>query len=189
MNSVLVLVDYQPIMIKSIASGDKAIIKKAAVLAAKAASILEVPVVLSSINPKNNGDVFPEITELFPEQEIFARKVPSFDAFEDQRTYDAVKRTNKNKLVISGLWTSMCFTYTALHAIKEGYDVYGLMDAAGDSTIDAHNYGAKRMLKAGVIPLTLESLVSEWMHDWDNPKSGELLEKVYSKYGAMIGLH
>lgn len=188
-NSVLVLVDYQPIMIKSIASGDKAIIKKAAVLAAEAASILEVPVVLSSINPKNNGDVFPEITELFPEQEIFAREVPSFDAFEDQRTYDAVKRTNKNKLVISGLWTSMCFTYTALHAIKEGYDVYGLMDAAGDSTIDAHNYGVKRMLKAGVIPITLESLVSEWMHDWDNPKSGELLEKVYSKYGAMIGLH
>jgi nicotinamidase-related amidase len=188
-NSVLVLVDYQPIMIKSIASGDKTIIKKAAVLAAKAASILEVPVVLSSINPKNNGDVFREITEIFPEQEVFARKVPSFDAFEDQRTYDAIKRTNKDKLVISGLWTSMCFTYTALHAIKEGYDVYGLMDAAGDSTVDAHNYGVKRMLKVGVIPITLESLVSEWMHDWDNPKSGELIENVYSKYGAMIGLH
>jgi len=188
-NSVLVLVDYQPTMIKSIASGDKTIIKKAAVLAAKAASILDVPVVLSSINPKSNGDVFPEIRELFPEQEIFARKVPSFDAFEDQGTYDAVKKTNKNKLVISGLWTSMCFTYTALHAVKDEYDVYGLMDAAGDSTIDAHNYGVKRMLQAGVIPITLESLVSEWMHDWDNPKSGKLLEEVYSKYGAMIGIH
>jgi len=189
MNSVLVLVDYQPTMIKSIASGDKTTIKKAAVLAAKAANILDVPVVLSSINPKSNGDVFPEIREHFPEQEIFARKVPSFDAFEDQSTYDAVKKTNKNKLVISGLWTSMCFTYTALHAVKEGYDVYGLIDAAGDSTIDAHNYGVKRMLQAGVIPITLESLVSEWMHDWDNPKSGKLVEEVYSKYGAMIGLH
>ena len=188
-NSVLVLVDYQPTMIKSIASGDKTIIKKVAVLAAKAASILDVPVVLSSINPKSNGDVFPEIRELFPEKEIFTRKVLSFDAFEDQGTYDAVKKTNKNKLVISGLWTSMCFTYTALHAVKEGYDVYGLMDAAGDSTLDAHNYGVKRMLQAGVIPITLESLVSEWMHDWDNPKSGKLLEQVYSKYGAMIGLH
>ncbi len=188
MNSVLVLVDYQPTMIKSIASGDKTVIKKAAVLAAKAASILNVPVVLSSIKPKSNGDVFPEIRELFPEQEVFARKVPSFDAFEDQRTYDAVKKTDKNKLVISGLWTSMCFTYTALHAVKEGYDVYGLIDAAGDSTIAAHNYGVKRMLQAGVIPITLESLVSEWMHDWDNPKSGKLVEEIYSKYGAMIGL-
>ena len=65
---------------------------------------------------------------------MFARKIPSFDAFEDDRTFNAVKETNRNKLVVSGLWTSMCFTYTALHAIKEGYDVYGLIDAGGDST-------------------------------------------------------
>ncbi len=83
----------------------------------------------------------------------------------------------------------MCFTYTAIHAIKEGYDVYGLIDAAGDSTIQAHDYGVKRMLQAGVIPITLESLVFEWMHDWDNPKSEELVNEVYSKYGAMIELH
>lgn len=111
MNSILVLVDYQPTMIKSVASGDKTIIKSAAVYAAKAAKILDVPVVLSSINPKNNGEVFPEITILFPDQEVFARKVPSFDAFEDERTYNAVKKTNRNKLVVSGLWTSMCFRY------------------------------------------------------------------------------
>ena len=111
MNSILVLVDYQPTMIKSVASSDKTVIKSAAVYAAKAAKILDVPVVLSSINPKNNGEVFPEITGLFPDQEVFARKVPSFDAFEDERTYNAVKKTNRNKLVVSGLWTSMCFRY------------------------------------------------------------------------------
>ena len=188
LNSVLVLVDYQPAMIKSVSSGDKTIIKNAAIFAAKAASILDVPVVLSSINPHSNGDVFPEITEIFPDQEVFARKIPSFDAFEDDKTFNAVKKTNRNKIVVSGLWTSMCFTYTALHAIKEGYDVYGLIDAGGDSTKDAHNYGVKRMIQAGVIPITLESLVSEWMHDWNNPKAGELVENVYSNYGAMIGL-
>ncbi len=57
-NSVLVLVDYQPAMIKSISSGDKTIIKNVAVFAAKAASILEIPVVMSSINPKSNGMFF-----------------------------------------------------------------------------------------------------------------------------------
>jgi nicotinamidase-related amidase len=111
MNSVLVLIDYQPTMIKSVSSSDKNIIKNAAIYAAKAANILAVPVVLSSINPQSNGDIFPEITGLFPNQEVFARKVPSFDAFEDEKTYNAVKRTNRNKLVISGLWTSMCFRY------------------------------------------------------------------------------
>ena len=187
-NSVLVLVDYQPSMFKSVGSGDKTKIKNAAICAAKAASILGVPVVLSSINPEFNGEFIPEITKLFPKQEVFARKIPSFDAFEDERTYNAVKKTGRKKVVVSGLWTSMCFAYTALHALKDGYEVYGLMDAAGDSTSDAHEYGIKRMLQAGVIPITVESLVSEWMHDWGNPKAGELVKEVYSKYGAMIGM-
>jgi nicotinamidase-related amidase len=187
-NSALVLVDYQPSMFKSVGSGDKTIIKSAAVLAAKAARILGVPVVLSSINPKSLGDFIPEIKSLFPDLEVFARRVPSFDAFEDERTWNAFKKTGRKKLVISGLWTSMCFAYTALHALKEGYEVHGLIDAAGDSTVDAHRYGVERMLQAGVVPITLESLVSEWMHDWNNPKAGELVKEVYTKYGAMIGL-
>ncbi len=156
---------------------------------ARAAKILGIPVVLSSINPKMNGDVVPEITELFPGQQVFARKVPSFDAFEDEGTLGAVRATNRQKVVVSGLWTSMCFAYTAIHALKLGYDVYGLIDAAGDSTPDAHRYGVERMLQVGVVPITLETVVSEWMHDWNNPKAGELVQRVYSGYGAMIGLH
>jgi nicotinamidase-related amidase len=185
-NSVLVLVDYQPTMFKGIGSGDKNLIKNNAIFAAKAATILDVPVVLSSINPMSNGNVFPELTKIIPE--VFDRKVPIFDAFEDHRTFNSVKKTNRSKIVISGLWTSMSFTYTALHAIREGYDVYGLMDAAGDSTEDAHDIGVKRMIQAGTIPVTLESLVSEWMHDWDNTKSSKLVNEVYSTYVSMIGI-
>jgi len=187
-NSALVLVDYQPAMFAGVASGDKTIMRNAAYCAAKAASILQVPVVLSAIGPQRNGEFIAEITKLFPGQEVFARAVLSFDAFEDEKTWNAFKKTGRKKMVVSGLWTSMCFAYTALHGLNEGYEVYGLMDAAGDSTPDAHKYGIKRMLQAGVIPITVESLVSEWMHDWANPKSGELVRDVYSKYGAMIGL-
>ena len=187
-NSVLTLVDYQASMFKGVASGDKTIIRNAAYCAAKAASILGIPVILSTIDPKSNGDFIAEITALFPGQGVFARAIPSFDAFEDERNWNAVKRTGRKKLVISGLWTSMCFAYSALHALKEGLEVYGLIDAAGDSTPDAHKYGVERMLQAGVVPITLESLVSEWMHDWRNPKAGELVKGVYSRYGYMIGI-
>jgi nicotinamidase-related amidase len=188
-NSILALIDYQPSMFKGVGSSDKTIIRNAAFCAAKAARILDIPVVLSTINPKTNGEFLTEISALFPGQEVFARKVPSFDAFEDERNWNAIKSTGRKKLVISGLWTSMCFAYSALHALKGGFEVYGLIDAAGDSTKDAHKYGVSRMLQAGVIPITLESLVSEWMHDWANPKAGELVREVYSKYGYMLGIH
>lgn len=187
-NSTLVLVDYQRAMFSGVGSGDKAIIRSAAYCAAKAASILDIPVVLSAINPQNLGEFIMDITALFPGQDVYARTMPSFDAFEDEKTLNAFKKTGRKKLVVSGLWTSMCFAYTALHGIRDGYEVYGLMDAAGDSTPDAHRYGIRRMLQAGVIPVTTESLVSEWMHDWGNPKSAELVKEVYSRYGAMIGL-
>jgi nicotinamidase-related amidase len=187
-NSFLILVDYQASMFKGIASGDKSVIKQAAMGAAKAASILRIPVVLSAIHPKSNGEFIPEIASLFPGRKVFSRRILSFDAFEDEATWKAVKKIGRRKMVVSGLWTSMCFAYTALHGLKKGFDVYGLMDAAGDSTPDAHKYGIERMLQAGVIPITLESLVSEWMHDWGNPKSGDLVKEVYSKYGAMIGM-
>lgn len=186
-NSVLLLVDFQPSMFRGVASGDKALIKKAAICAAKAAKILGIPVIMSTINPKNNGEFIQEVTSLFPNQEVFARKAPSFDAFEDEKTYDAFMQTGNRKLVLSGLWTSMCFAFTAIHAVRDGYEVYGLMDAAGDSTPDAHKYGIERMLQVGVVPLTLEALVSEWIHDWSNPKAGDLVKEVYTHYGAMIG--
>jgi len=118
-NSVLLLVDYQPSMFKGVGSGNRTIIKNCALAAAKAARILEVPVVLSSINPEYNGQVIKEITDLFSGQEIFARGVPSFDAFEDERVWNAVKKTGRKKLVVSGLWTSMCFAYTAMHGVRE----------------------------------------------------------------------
>ena len=82
----------------------------------------------------------------------------------------------------------MCFAYTALHALKEEYEVYGLIDAAGDSTLDAQKYAVKENVAGRSYPDYAESLVSEWMHDWNNPKAGELVKEVYSKYGAMIGL-
>jgi hypothetical protein len=43
---------------------------------------LDVHVFLSSINPKAKGEFIPEVSGLFPNQEVFAREVPSFDAFE-----------------------------------------------------------------------------------------------------------
>jgi len=187
-NSVFLLVDYQRNMFKGVGSGDRTIILHSAVAAAKAASILKVPTVLTSIYPEGNGEFLKDLTDLFPKVKVIARKTQSFDAFEEKAVMGAVKATGRKKLVLSGLWTSMCFAYTAFHALREGMDVYGLMDAAGDATSDAHKYGIKRMLQAGVVPITWETLTSEWMHDWLNPKAGELMKEVYHAYDVMLGM-
>ena len=94
-NSLLILVDYQ--------ASDNSFIKIAARGAAKAASTLGIPVVLSSIHPESNGPFIPEIAALFPDQKLFSRKILSFDAFDDRATWNAVKKTGRRKIVVSGL--------------------------------------------------------------------------------------
>ena len=72
-NSALVLVDYQPTMFAGVGSGDKTIIKNAAYCAAKAASILNVPVVISTINPQHKGNFITDVTKLFPARDVYSR--------------------------------------------------------------------------------------------------------------------
>ena len=187
-NSVLLLVDYQRAMYAGVGSGDRNAINDSAVALAKAAKILGVPVVLSSIWPDGNGEFNPQIASLFPDQQPISRGILGFDALEDGPVLDAVKATGRGKLVVSGLWTSMCFADTAIHGVREGLDVYGVMDAAGDWNHDTHTYGVQRMVQAGVVPTTWMPTVSEWMHDWGNPKADELKQEVYGRYDCILGM-
>ncbi len=185
--SVLLLIDYQARMFWGASAKDPTYVKNNVMAIAKGAQILGIPVVLTTINAKNNGEFLPEIVEMFPDRPVIDRKVTSFDAFEDKEVFDAVKKTARKQLVLSGLWTSMCMAFTALRGLREGFNVFGVMDAASSESTDAHNVAIERMIQAGVVPCTWIQVVSEWMHAWSNPKSGELYAKVYSAYNGYFG--
>ena len=186
-SSVLLLVDYQARMFWGAPANDSTYVKNNVMALAKGAAVLGVPTVLTTIGAKNNGDFLPEIVEMFPSTPVIDRKLPSFDAFEDKDVFDAVKKTTRKQLVVCGLWTSMCMSFTALRGIREGFNVFGVMDAASSESVDAHKMAIARMIQAGVVPCTWMQVISEWMHDWQNPKSGELYTKVYSAYNGYFG--
>jgi nicotinamidase-related amidase len=48
----------------------------------------------------------------------------------------------------------MCFAFTALRGLREGFEVFGVMDVAGSESLDAHNAAIQRMIQAGVVPCT-----------------------------------
>jgi nicotinamidase-related amidase len=184
--SVLLLIDYQAKMLYGVESSDRTLIQNNVLALAKGAQVLNIPTILTSIGEKLNGQFMPEIVAMFPDTSVIARKVPGFDAFDDEDVLNAVNRTGKKQLVLTGLWTSMCFAFTALHGLREGFDVFGVMDAAGSESPDAHNTAVQRMIQAGVVPCTWMQTVSEWMNNWGNPKAGQLLQDVYNKYSAFF---
>ena len=186
-SSVLLLVDYQARMFWGATSHDPTYVKNNVMALAKGAQILGIPTVLTTIGAKNNGAFLPEIVDMFPSVQVIDRKVPTFDAFEDREVLDAVRKTGRKQLVLSGLWTSMCMALTALRGLREGFDVFGVTDAAASESLDAHNMAVQRMIQAGVVPCTWMQTISEWMYSWQNPKSGELYTNVYSAYNGYFG--
>lgn len=183
-NSLLLFVDYQENLLSGILSGDPTEIRKAAVSSAKAAGLLNVPVLLTSVDCEENGDYIKEIRKIFPNHELYTRHNGNRDALSDTTVSRAIRRRGREKLILAGMWTSGSLTETALHAVREGFDVFVLVDACGDISQERHNYGVHRMLKAGVTPITWLSLASEWMNGWTPVESSA--DDIYGKYNAML---
>ena len=184
-NSLLLLVDCKSDMLSEVRSGDSDTIRNSARSAAKAAAMLNVPVILTSEGPKDNDEFLNDLVSILPKQDPIFRLTGMNDALADQKVKAAINKYGRSKLIIGGLWTSQSFSETALSAIKQGYDVFGLIDATGDISSERHNAGIHRVLKAGLTPITWMSLASEWMHGWSEPVEVEELE-IPGKYNSML---
>jgi nicotinamidase-related amidase len=180
--SMLLIVDHQVNLYDGIVSHKPSYIKNNMQALATGASLLDIPVVLTAISPQTNGPTIPEITELFPDLAVINRGFPSFDAFDEQVVLDAVRSSGRTQVVVTGLWTSMCMSFTAQRGLQEGFEVFGVMDTSGSEALDAYNMAVQRMIHAGVVPCTWMQTVSEWMDNWLHPRAGEMYEKVYCAY-------
>ncbi|MBN9482132.1 MAG: hypothetical protein BGO70_16300 [Bacteroidetes bacterium 43-93] len=186
--SLLLLVDYQRAMLYGVESGDRTLIKNNVIALAKGAAVFDIPTVLTCINEKRNGHFFPEITDALPAINVINRQNPCFDAMDDEEVTQVMQRTNRKQLVMSGLWTSMCFAHTALHGLRDGYDVFGVVDAAGGESKESHDMAVLRMIQAGVVPVTWEQVVAEWMKTWKNPKAGQIEQDVFAAHNAFMSM-
>lgn len=102
--------------------------------------------------------------------------------------HKAITGKNKKKLVLAGLWTSVCIVGPALSAIEEGYEVYVITDASGDISKEAHDQAVTRMVQAGAHPITSVQYVLELQRDWSRKETYKPVNDLMKKYGGAYGL-
>src|SRR5207245_3045848 len=68
----------------------------------------------------------PELAELLEDNPPVDRT--STNAWEDADFVAAVRATGRRKLIACALWTEICLAFQALDALREGYDVYPVVD-------------------------------------------------------------
>jgi nicotinamidase-related amidase len=165
-NSALVVIDYQPSQIKAVTSTDTELLVRNIVTVARIAKTYKLPIVLSTVNVAANGQppTIPELKEVLADDVEIDRT--QINAWEDVEFRQAVKATGRTKLIMAALWTEVCLAFPSLDALRDGYEVYPIVDAVGGTSLEAHRAGLERIVQAGAQPISWVSLACELQRDW-----------------------
>ena len=170
-NSALVLIDYQPPQFAAVNSINRDLLLENIVSTVKTAKAFGLPIVHSTINVATgrSESTVPRLAEILGDDPPIDRT--STNAWEDADFLAAVRATGRRKLILCALWTEICMAFPALDAVREGYDVYPVVDAIGGTSEEAHRTGLERVVQAGAQPVTWVALAVELQRDWAREKT------------------
>jgi nicotinamidase-related amidase len=164
-NAALLLIDYQPAQVASVRSMDQELLVKNAVSAVRTIKTFGVPVVHSTVNvAAGQGPTIPDLAALLDSDKPLDRT--TVNSWEDAEFLAAVRAAGRRKLIFCALWTEVCMAFTALDALREGYEVYPVVDAIGGTSLESHRAGLDRVVQAGGQPISWVSLACELQRDW-----------------------
>jgi nicotinamidase-related amidase len=164
-NAAMVFIDYQPAQISAVSSMDLQLLVDNVVRVAKIGKAFDLPIVLSTVNVKGGQKpTVPPLKEVLSREKELDRT--TINAWEDKEFLEAVEATGRKKLIMCALWTEACLIFPSLDALRDGYDVYPVVDAVGGTSIEAHQYALQRIAQAGGKFESWAQLICELQRDW-----------------------
>ncbi|MGV2290177.1 hydrolase [Trinickia sp. YCB016] len=186
-NHTLIMIDFQSQMSFATKSIDANVLRNNTSLVSKAAKEFKVPTILTTVAEKSfSGPMYQEITSVFPEEKLIDRT--SMNTWEDPRIAERVNAIGKDKIVLAGLWTSVCIVGPAASAIDQGFEVYVIADACGDVSDEAHERAMERMVQLGARPMTSLQYLLELQRDWARAETYNQTVATSIAHGGAYGL-
>lgn len=186
-NSVLIVIDYQPIQVNSIDSMNRNDLVRNITALSEMAKGFNVPIVLSTVNVESgrNKETVKTLKEVLKDEKSYDRT--SINSWEDKEFVEAVKATGRKKLIMCALWTEACLAFPALDALKEGFEVYTPVDCVGGTSVIAHDTALNRMQQAGAQLTSLTQVSCEWQRDWNREATVPVFAKALVTNGSFLG--
>lgn len=176
-SAVLVLIDIQPRLADVMPRRDEVV--AAAVLLARAADVLGLPVIVTRQYPKGLGDTASEIATV-TSSATTVDKV-AFACSDEPLFRDALAQTGRTQVVLAGMETHICITQTALTLLAEGHEVHVVADATCSRRDADHAVALDRLRAAGAVVTTVESAIYEALGAAGTPEFGAVLEAVKAR--------
>ncbi len=133
-DTVIVLVDHQPGVLKMVHSLPQKIVATNAGVLARLGEEMRIPLVVTTTreNKEFLGTSIPEIQEAAPN--AYAARIKrsgELNAFKNAAFVDAVKSTGRRTIAIAGVTTDVCLYHSVMSAIQSGYSIVIAADACG----------------------------------------------------------
>jgi nicotinamidase-related amidase len=183
--AAVLLVDHQVGLILGSRNPDPLVLRKNTVGLARAAQLLNVPVVVTTTMAEGMfGPLFQELADLVPADQVINRR--TVNAWDEPRVVDAVDRTRRPQLIVAGINTAVCTCLPALSAKAAGYEVYVALDASGAFDETERLTALLRMTQGGVIVADFNALVAEMIADNSDPRAAEVYGVVRQSHAASL---
>ncbi|WP_171179369.1 isochorismatase family protein [Ruegeria sp. HKCCD8929] len=181
-NSALILIDYQPPILAGVRNIDHEELMNNTTGLIKTAVIYDIPIIFSHVAVGLSGydPMIEELRELAPNA-VFVDRT-NVNAWEEPEFVAAIEATGRTKLIMGGLWTDVCLAYPAIEAEAAGYDVYVPEDAVGSITQLSHDNGMRRMIGAGVEPITWNVVPAELQRDHARADKLQAVTRVFMEH-------
>lgn len=165
-DSIVLIIDVQEKLLNAVFNKESCL--RNAVIMAKAAQILDIPIIITEQYPKGLGSTIAEICEGIEVKNVFEKT--AFSAFEEIKT----ALEGKKQIVIFGIETHICVSQTVEELIRNGYEVSVVKDACGSRAEVEYLAGLERMRDNGAHILTTEIALFEWLESSKYPKFKEI---------------
>lgn len=156
--AAVVVIDLQQKLLPAIAEREQVV--RNSLLLIRLASVLDLPVILTTQYRKGLGEIAPEVTLAAPGA-VPLDKV-AFGCFGSEefgaRLGDLATR---DQLVVAGVEAHICVAQTVLGALARGLTVHVAADAVGSRTPANREIGLRRMEKAGAVISSAEMAIYE----------------------------
>src|SRR5260370_18477166 len=183
-NSAFVLIDHQIGLYTGIRDIPIDELKHNIIGLVKAIKVFQIPIIVTTTTENMWGPMIPELRELLNEVSIIERT--TVNAWDDQRVYDAIEKTGRKKLIMTGITTDGCLAFPAITAVGKGYDVYAVIDASGAFTVKQGELGVIRMVQAGVKVVGYSNVVVEILKDNAHPLAFEVYSGIDMPFASLV---
>lgn len=135
--------------------------------------LLEVPILWNEQLPDKLGETAPEIREELKGLKPMPKS--TFSCCGNPVFVEALRALGRKRVLLAGIEAHICVYQTGADLLRDGFEVYPVVDAVSSRTAENRELGLERMREAGARFTSVEMALFEMLRTADDPRFRDLI--------------